>query len=91
MRYRDGTGATAAFMEPGKIYRATVDLAATSNVFLAGHRMRVEISSSNFPRFDRNLNTEESPELGTRRVKATNTIHHDAAHPSALVASVVPE
>lgn len=76
-------------MNPGEIYKLTVDLWATSNVFLAGHRMRLEISSSNFPRFDRNLNTGESPESGMRFVKATNTIFHDRKHPSALILPVV--
>jgi hypothetical protein len=52
---------------------------------LAGHEMRLEVSSSNFPRFDRNLNTEASPESGTRGVKVTNTVLHDAAHVSAAV------
>jgi putative CocE/NonD family hydrolase len=89
MRWRDG-GAKPSFLEPGKIYRVTIDLAGTSNVFLAGHRMRVEIASSNYPRFSRNLNTEEQPETGTRSVKATNTVHHDAAHASALVVPIVP-
>jgi len=46
-------------MEPGQVYRFTIDVWATSNVFLAGHRLRLDISSSNFPRFDRNLNTGE--------------------------------
>ena len=89
MRYRDSR-AKASFLAPGTIYAASIDLAATSNVFRAGHRMRLEVSSSNFPRFDRNLNTEESPEQGSAWVKATNTVHHDAAHASALVVQVVP-
>jgi uncharacterized protein len=79
------------FMTPGKVYKFTVDLWATSNDFLAGHRLRIEVSSSNFPRFDRNLNTRKSPELGRRWVKATNTIYHDATHPSALVLPVVQQ
>ncbi len=76
-------------MEPGHIYKFTIDLWATSNVFLAGHRLRLEVSSSNFPRFDRNLNTAEDPERGTRWVKARNTIYHDGKHPSAVVLPVV--
>ena len=90
MRYRD-SNQRAAFIAPGKIYKVKVDLWATSNVFLAGHRLRVDISSSNFPRFDRNLNTRESPELGVRSVKATNVIYHDRAHPSTLNLSVMPQ
>ncbi|MGH9377483.1 MAG: CocE/NonD family hydrolase [Terriglobia bacterium] len=87
-RYRDSME-KPEFMTPGKIYKFTIDLWATSNDFLAGHRLRLDVSSSNFPRFDRNLNTRESPEAGTRWVKATNTIYHDAAHPSALVLPVM--
>jgi predicted acyl esterase len=79
-----------SFLEVDKVYPVTIDLVATSDVLLVGHRLRVEISSSNFPRFDRNLNTRESPEQGTHAVPAKNTIYHDAAHPSALVVSVVP-
>ena len=59
--------------------------------FKAGHRLRLEISSSNFPRFDRNLNTGEDAARATHTVKATNTIHHDAEHPSALILPVVPQ
>ncbi|MGH9432989.1 MAG: CocE/NonD family hydrolase, partial [Terriglobia bacterium] len=81
-RYRD-SAEHPEFMTPNQIYKFSIDLWATSNVFLAGHRLRLEVSSSNFPRFDRNLNTGESPETGSRWVKATNTIYHDSAHPSA--------
>lgn len=78
------------FMNPGGIYRFTIDLWATSNVFRAGHQLRLEISSSNFPRFNRNLNTGEDPGRATRLVKATNTIYHDREHPSATILPVVP-
>jgi len=76
-------------MQAGNIYKFTIDVWATSNVFLTGHRLRLEISSSNFPRFDRNLNTGEDPERGLRGVKATNTIYHDREHPSALILPLV--
>jgi len=76
--------------KPGETYHVTVDLWATSNVFLAGHKLRLEVSSSNFPRFDRNLNTGEEQAGGTRMSKATNVIYHDKAYPSALVLPVVP-
>ncbi len=78
------------FLNPGEVYKLAVDLWATSNVFLAGHRLRLEVSSSNFPRFNRNPNTGEDPEQATRFVKATNTIYHDRQHPSALILPVVP-
>ena len=75
-------------MNPGEVYKLTVDLWATSNVFLAGHRLRLEVSSSNFPRFNRNTNTGEDPGRATRLIKATNTVYHDSEHPSALVLPV---
>src|SRR5579883_2623125 len=87
-RYRN-SAETPEYMTPGEVYKFTIDLWATSNVFLKGHRLRLEVSSSNFPRFDRNLNTGESPETGSRWVKATQTIYHDSAHPSALVLPVM--
>ena len=77
-------------MNPGEIYKLTLDLWATSNVFKSGHRLRLEISSSNFPRFDLNLNTGESSAHTSHFLKAGNTIFHDHDHPSALVLSVVP-
>ena len=77
-------------MNPGEIYKLKIDLWATSDVFLAGHKLRLEVSSSNFPRFDRNLNTGEDAGSGIRIVKATNSIYHDREHPSAVVLPVVP-
>jgi predicted acyl esterase len=59
-------------------------------VFLAGHKLRLEVSSSNFPRFDRNMNTGEEQAHATRTVKATNVVYHDKARPSALIVPVVP-
>ncbi len=75
---------------PGETYHITVDLWATSNVFLAGHKLRLEVSSSDFPRFDRNLNTGEDQAHGTRMVKATNVIYHDKLRPSAVVVPLIP-
>lgn len=90
LRYRDSEE-TPQLAKPGQIYHLTVDLWATSNVFLAGHRLRLEVSSSNFPRFDRNLNTGEEQATSTRMVKATNTVYHDAEHPSVLILPVIPD
>ena len=88
-RYRNST-TKVELIEPGKIYEYDIDLWATSNLFKAGHRIRLAISSSNFPRFDRNLNTGE-PALGaTRILKAQQKLYHDAAHPSSLVLPVIP-
>jgi putative CocE/NonD family hydrolase len=78
------------FLNPGEVYKLTLDLWSTSNVFLAGHKLRLEVSSSNFPHFNRNLNTGEDPESGTRMVKATNFIYHDRDHASALLVPIVP-
>jgi hypothetical protein len=75
---------------PGEIYHISVDLWATSNVFLPGHKLRLEVSSSNFPRFDRNLNSGEDQARGTHMIKATNVIYHDKSRPSALVLPIVP-
>jgi uncharacterized protein len=88
-RFRD-TREKPELLNPGQVYKLTLDLWATANVFKAGHRLRLEISSSNFPRFDRNLNTGEGAATSTHFVKATNSVYHDRDHPSALVLSVVP-
>ena len=88
-RYRNSTE-KVELIEPGKPYKYTIDLWATSNVFKAGHRIRVYISSSNFPRFNRNLNTGEPTMKGTKMVKARQTIYHDAEHPSAIVLPIIP-
>jgi len=89
LRYRNSQE-KPELANPGETYHITVDLWATSNVFLAGHKLRLEVSSSNFPRFDRNLNTGEEQARGTRMVKATNVIYHDKLRPSALVVAILP-
>lgn len=89
MRYRSSQE-KPDLMNPGEIYHITVDMWATSNVFLPGHKLRLEISSSDFPRFDRNLNTGEEQARGTRMVKAANVIFHDKDHPSAVLLPVIP-
>jgi len=93
-RYRDSRE-TPSLMTPGQAYKFTIDLWATSNVFKKGHMVRLEVSSSNFPRFDRNLNTGATRYLKSadgpdQFVSATNVVLHDAEHPSALVLPVVP-
>ena len=77
-------------IEPGKVYRYEIDLWVTSNVFLPGHRIRVEISSSNFPRFDRNPNTGHAFGADAERRKATQTVYHDAANASHILLPVIP-
>jgi hypothetical protein len=76
-------------MHPGEIYKFTIDLWSTSNLFHKGHKLRLEISSSNFPRFDRNLNTGSADRKSVEMIKATNSILHDQQHPSALILPVV--
>ncbi len=88
-RYREST-ATASPVEPGQVYRYTIDLWATSNVFKQGHQIRVEVSSSNFPRFDRNTNTGGcvAEDAGFR--PAMQTILHNTQHPSHITLPIVP-
>jgi putative CocE/NonD family hydrolase len=88
-RYRDSQSEPSLLI-PGNIYKFNIDIWSTSNVFLAGHTLRLEISSSNFPRFNRNLNNGKSNNGGERPQKATNIILHDAKHPSALLLPIVP-
>lgn len=87
-RFRDSLK-EEKLMEPGKVYPLTVRLYPTSNVFKKGHRVRVDISSSNFPRFDVNPNTGEPLQQQRRMKSAINTLHHDAEHPSHIVLPVM--
>jgi uncharacterized protein len=89
-RYRGGEGKAASLLEPGKIYEYTIDMWATSHVFLPGHKIRLELSSSDFPRFDRNLNTGDDTGKSTRMEMAQQTILHSAQYPSHLVLPVIP-
>jgi len=77
-------------MEPGTIYEMVIDLVGTSNVFLPGHRVRVDITSSHFPQFDRNPNTGEPFGMSDKVRTANQTIHHSRAHPSHIVLPVIP-
>lgn len=81
--------ATPSNIQPGKVYQYNINLWATSNVFKAGHQIRVEISSSNFPMFDRNLNTDIIPALGTKYIKAEQTIYHSKEYPSCIILPVI--
>jgi len=87
-RYRDDP-ANPTLMEPGQVYELTIPMYGTGAVFARGHRIRVDISSSNFPRFDPNPNTGEPIGRHRRTQIAENTIHHDAAHPSRITLPVV--
>lgn len=89
-RYRDSQE-KSELMNPWQIYTLKMDLWATSNVFRKGHRLRLEVSSSNFPRFDRNSNSGLERSVFQQPVSATNVIYHDDQHPSALILPIVPE
>ena len=91
MRYRDSLE-TPKLMTPGDEYKVTIDAGVTSNVFLAGHRIRIEISSSNFPRFDRNSNTGGpiADVSAKATVPATQTVYHENKRYSYVLLPVVP-
>jgi putative CocE/NonD family hydrolase len=88
-RYRRGP-ASPALLVPGEPTEITIDLGATSNLFRTGHRIRLEVSSSNFPRFDRNPNTGGVFGEDSETRTAGQTILHDAKHPSRLILPIVP-
>ncbi|WP_081996577.1 CocE/NonD family hydrolase [Luteibacter sp. 9133] len=90
MRYREGYDKPPVWMKDGEVYKVTFQPIDTSNFFYPGHKLRVAISSSNFPRFDRNLNTGGNNFDETSGVIAHNAVHHDAAHPSKITFTVVP-
>jgi len=90
VRYRHGLE-KVELAQPGEIYPLTIDTGVTSNVFLKGHRIRVEISSSNFPRFDRNLNTGRGLADETVMKTAQQTVYHSQLFPSHLLLPVIPE
>ena len=80
-----------SLLEPGRVYELTVAAPDTANLFAAGHRIRLDVSSSNFPRFDVNHNTGEGEAATRRSVVATNTVHMDADHLSELTVWVLPD
>ncbi|HLZ09027.1 MAG TPA: CocE/NonD family hydrolase, partial [Chloroflexota bacterium] len=88
-RYRAGTDKPVP-ITPGETYSYRIDLWSTSNLFLRGHRIGVEVSSSNFPRFDRNTNTGGVLGDEVDLMPAVQTIFHDAEHPSQLILPVIP-
>jgi putative CocE/NonD family hydrolase len=88
-RYRESLS-RPQLLRPNEVYRFEIDLVGTSNVFLPGHRIRVDITSSHFPQFDRNPNTGEPFGMGTRVRVATQTVHHAPGRASHVVLPVVP-
>ncbi len=89
MRYREGYDKPPVWLEAGKVYKVTLQPLTTSNYFAAGHRLRIEVSSSNFPRFDRNMNTGGKNYDESTGVIAHNVVHHSAQYPSQVKVTVV--
>ncbi len=87
-RYRNGD--SAELLEPGKAYEFTIDLWSTANLFKAGHSIRLDITSSNFPRWDRNLNTGAAFGTDSEGRIAHQTIFHNAEHPSQIILPLIP-
>ena len=90
MRYRNGYDKPLAWMKPSEVYPVTFQPIDTSYYFKPGHKLRVAVSSSNFPRFDRNLNTGGNNYDEAEGVIAHNEVHHGDAYPSKIVLTVVP-
>ena len=89
-RFRSSTE-QPAFLVPGRVYEFAIEIGATSNLFEEGHRIRLQVTSSCFPEFSRNLNTGAPIGLTAERVEAEQTVFHDADFPSALVLPVIPQ
>lgn len=88
VRWRDGYS-DPVLMKEGEIYEVEIGPLVTSNLFKKDHRIRMEISSSNFPRFERNLNTGGNNYDETEWYIATNRIHHGPAYPSRIILDVI--
>jgi hypothetical protein len=88
-RFRNGT-ANPEMISPDQVYKFEIEMWETSNVFKSGHRIRMEISSSNFPRYNRNLNTGNVIETDTQLKKASQTIYSGYEYPSHIVLPVIP-
>jgi uncharacterized protein len=89
LRYRNGYDKALAWMKPDEVYKFSFSPMNTSNFFEAGHRIRIEISSSNFPRFDRNMNTGGNNYDETTGLVAHNVVHHAKQYPSSVTITVV--
>jgi putative CocE/NonD family hydrolase len=89
MRYRNGYDQPLVWMEPGEVYEVTLQPLATSNFFAAGHRLRIQVSSSSFPRFFRNMNTGGNNYDEAEGVMAHNAVHHSTRYPSQITITVV--
>jgi putative CocE/NonD family hydrolase len=88
-RFRNGLE-RPELLEPGRVYEYKFELNPTSNLFKAGHRIRIEVTSSDFNRYPRNQNTAEAIGVGSATQIAHQVIHHDVAHPSCITLPVIP-
>ncbi len=89
-RYREGFS-SPTLLEPGNVYEYEIEVGVTGNVFRKGHRIRLEVSSSNFPRIDRNPNTGHPIGLDAALRPAHQTVHHSSAHPSHILLPTIPQ
>lgn len=90
MRWREGYDHAPVWMQPGVVYKVAFQPIDISNYFAPGHRLRLSVSSSNFPRFDRNLNTGANNQTSSKMVVAHNVVYDSARHPSNIVLTVLP-
>ncbi|MBL8228974.1 MAG: CocE/NonD family hydrolase [Bryobacterales bacterium] len=90
LRYREGLE-RQVLAEPGRVYAITIDAGVTNNVFRTGHRIRVEIASSNFPRFERNLNTGGAFGIESKGQPAEQTLYTGKDHASHIMLPVIPQ
>ena len=88
-RYRNGLD-KPALLKPGEVTRFTIRMSPTSNLFKAGHRIRLDVTSSDFPNYDRNHNTASDQNTDNELVTAQQTIYHGPQQASRLILPVVP-
>jgi putative CocE/NonD family hydrolase len=88
-KWRNGL-AEPSYLEPGRVYDYAIDLGPIAHVFAAGHRVRLQLASSNFPGWDRNMNTTNPPGVDATGQVAHQAVLHDAAHPSHVTVWVMP-
>jgi hypothetical protein len=89
-RFRRSIWEPPQLLTPGQVYEYTIDLQVTGNVFKTGHRVRVHVTSSNFPLWDRNPNTGHPQGMTAELQAAEQTIYHDQTYPSHIILPVVP-
>ncbi len=89
-RFRNGRDRPPQLMKDGEVYRVPIRLGAYSSYYEKGHRIRLQVTSSSFPRYNRNLNTGGDNELDTDWEIATNRVHHSEEYPSHVVLPIVP-